>query len=223
MSDQMSITTLAGIITHDLKNQLQSLTSLLEGFSDSINDEQRPEFVQIEKNTFKITLEILRLTHLYKLQQHQSDHIPLSMNEHWLRDTATEVIENAHIQYPDIEFENLVDMDIAGFYSDQLIQLALLSAVNNSAQAGATKISLNCQTDKSSQTSDFTFTITDNGEGIDQAVLEHQVSTTKEFGTGLGLAFIDLICESHCNNSKCGRMDLLNNPEGGATVSLYIP
>lgn len=223
MNKKMKISTLAGIITHDLKNQLQSLSSQMNNFADSISDQQQQEFQQINKNTFKITLEILRLTQLFKLQQQQADEVPLSMNEHWLRDTATIVIENAQIQYPDIAFENLVEMDIQGFYSDQLLQLALLSAINNSAQAGATRITLNCHTDKTSQVSNFNFFIIDNGDGVDSKIINQETDSTKEFGTGLGLAFIRLICESHCNKGQCGRLDLINNPEGGATISLYIP
>jgi signal transduction histidine kinase len=63
--------------------------------------------------------------------------------------------------------------------------------------------------------------VTDNGPGIDPAILPHIFNafvTTKPNGTGLGLAIsYDIILKHN------GRIEAKNNPEGGATFSIWLP
>jgi signal transduction histidine kinase len=63
--------------------------------------------------------------------------------------------------------------------------------------------------------------ISDTGEGIEPDMLERIFTpfvTTKASGTGLGLAKVFSIMESHD-----GRIECASEKQAGATFSLYIP
>lgn len=67
----------------------------------------------------------------------------------------------------------------------------------------------------------LSFTVKDNGPGIDQADINKILEpfyTTKSQGTGLGLAVVSTVAKSHKGHLLCG-----NNPHSGAYFSLLLP
>ncbi|SHN63225.1 sensor histidine kinase [Desulfovibrio litoralis] len=61
----------------------------------------------------------------------------------------------------------------------------------------------------------------DSGPGFSQDVLEHLLDpfyTTKDEGTGLGLPIVNSIVSSHG-----GEINFMNNPEGGAIITIILP
>lgn len=123
------------------------------------------------------------------------------------------------LQFPNIIINNQIDNDSQGFYNDQLIQLALVTLITNSVQAGATQISLNCEEHNDDS---LTFIIQDNGPGFNEAILDGSISTTKAVGTGLGLHFVKMICQAHLSSNKQGKLSISNN-ETGAVAHLFLP
>lgn len=215
MSDNMSFGHLAGVVIHDLKNQLQSLTDQQNRTISEIPEEYHHLLMPMIIQTNQLKDDALRLVSLLRLE-HQ-EHFP--MDECWPSDTVCNAIESCRIQYPDLMMSSNIDPDIQGFYNEQLIQLALVTLINNSAQAGATDVTLSCA---EGEKGSLTFTIEDNGPGVEDEILNGTAATTKEDGTGLGLTFVRMICEAHDTAGKKGSVDL-DNTENGARVNLLIP
>lgn len=64
-------------------------------------------------------------------------------------------------------------------------------------------------------------TVKDNGAGLETGIAQkifEPFYTTKSQGTGLGLAVVNTVVNSHKGFAKCG-----NNTNGGAFFSMYIP
>ena len=71
------------------------------------------------------------------------------------------------------------------------------------------------------ETHEILITISDSGRGIDPFILPNIFDafvTNKERGTGLGLTISYEIVTKHR-----GRIEAVNNPEGGATFSVWLP
>jgi two-component system, LuxR family, sensor kinase FixL len=104
------------------------------------------------------------------------------------------------------------------------IQQVLLNLLRNSIDAlGAVAAQHRSIVIRSAATDagDVTVTVTDNGPGIDPAVLDRLFMpfvTSKADGTGLGLAISRTIAESHK-----GRLDYVAPPERGASFVLTLP
>lgn len=67
----------------------------------------------------------------------------------------------------------------------------------------------------------FVLTVSDNGPGIDEALLANifePYKTSKTKGSGLGLAIVKRIVEEHG-----GRVIAKNNKSGGARINVYLP
>ncbi len=206
---------LVAAYAHDLKNQLQALTEQQEMLVVDLPKEYQLKLAPMISHTNKIKEDTLRLVSLYRLENTQQ----INRDDAWPHDTANQAIESCLLQFPSIIINNKIDNDSQGFYNDQLAQLALVTLITNSVQAGATQISLNCEEHDDDS---LTFIIEDNGPGFNKAILDGSISTTKAAGTGLGLHFVKMICKAHLGANKQGKLSLSNN-NTGAVARLFLP
>ena len=206
---------LAAAFVHDLKNQLQALSAQQDLLINDLPDEYQQKLIPMLRQTNRIKEDTLRLVSVFRLENKDS----FAMDDAWPKDTASNAIESCHLQFPDLNIGNHISQDAQGFYNEQLIQLALATLITNSAQAGATQVELQCE---EGDNQSLSIIIRDDGPGFCQDILEGLADTTKAEGTGLGLSFVEMICQAHKGSGKQGILTISNSDEG-ATATLFLP
>lgn len=99
------------------------------------------------------------------------------------------------------------------------IEQVLINLVKNAVEAGSPTEGVEIQVQDAG--TQFLLQVRDRGSGMAPAVLEQALLpfySTKRSGTGLGLALAREITEAHG-----GRIRLANRPDGGLSVSLWLP
>lgn len=215
MENQAKFEHLVAAVAHDLKNQLQSLNDQQDKIINELPTEYQQEFAPMLRQTNRIKEDALRLVSLFKLEHQQQ----FPMDDCWPRDTASDAIESCSIQHPELVFDNRINLEAQGFYNEQLIKLALITLINNSAQAGAHQVEILCEEDNKQG---INLIVHDDGPGFSDAILKGDSNTTKPEGTGLGLIFVDMICQAHRSAGKQGTLQLSNSATG-AMATLYLP
>ena len=205
---------LVAAVIHDLKNQLQSLLDYEQDAISQIPARYHRHLQPILQRTNRLKNDTMQMVSLFRLEQKENFH----MDDAWPRDTASDAIEATQLQYPTIQLVNEIGDECQGFYNENLIQLALVTLITNSAQAGATHITLTADDSQG-----LTINVQDDGHGFDKTNLSGEKDTTKTEGSGLGLFFVKLIAEAHRQGEDCGKVTIANRAQGGATVSLHLP
>lgn len=212
----MKFEQLLAAVVHDFKNQLQSLLDFEQDVITRIPQQYHKELEPILQRTNRLKNDSLQLITLYRF--HENNRFP--MDDAWPRDTVNDAIEATSLQFPSIVFKNSVDDDCQGFYNETLIQLALVTLITNSAQAGATEIEINADDADGS----LMIEINDNGSGFSREVLAGEADSTKEGPSGLGLYFVQLIAQHHAQGEHHGTIKINNRKQiSGAQVRLYLP
>lgn len=206
---------MVGAVIHDLKNQLQTLLVCEQDVMQQLPSQYHHLLKPILQNTNRLQNDALQMMTLFRLEKSRD----FPMDDAWPHDTALDAIESTQIQFPNIKFINDIAESIQGVYNDDLVQLALITLITNSAQAGATRIHIRGDCDDHA----VTLHLEDNGHGFDQNVLNGEQITTKTGGSGLGLYLVDLIAEHHSLGTHKGKVSCSNLPKGGAEVQICLP
>jgi len=131
----------------------------------------------------------------------------------------SELIEQWQHQRPTTKLELASDLNNikAQILAEQTMTQALISILNNAADASPEKIIL-----KAEQNEDqITITVMDNGSGLDSMIQKHagkQTYSSKEQGLGLGLFLAYASIER-----LGGSIYLSNRQQGGASVKVILP
>lgn len=200
---------------HDLKNQLQTLSNQQDKLINELPAEYQGQLTPMIRQTHQLNRDTLRLVSLFRLENNHR----INMDDAWPKDTVNDAIEACLVQFPDLVIDNQISTDAQGFYNEQLIQLAFVTLMTNSAQAGAKHLVLTCEENDNQSLNIF---VQDDGPGFDQDILEGLSDTTKPEGTGLGLYFVEMICSAHQSSGKQGKLTISNHSDG-ALASLFLP
>jgi signal transduction histidine kinase len=206
---------LVAAYVHDLKNQLQSLTTQQDLLINELPAEYQQKLTPMLQQTNQIKEDTLRLVNLFRLENKDN----FIMDDAWPRDTASNAIESCLLQFPALNIDNHISEDTQGFYNEQLIQLALTTLITNSAQAGAKYVELRCE---EGENQNLNIIVYDDGPGFSQDILDGLADTTKAEGTGLGLSFVEMICQAHKGADKPGNLTI-HNSATGAMAQLFLP
>jgi len=206
---------LVAAFVHDLKNQLQSLSGQQDLLVSELPEEYLQKLTPMLRQTNQIKEDTLRLVSVFRLENKDS----FAMDDAWPRDTASDAIASCLIQFPELSIDNRINLDAQGFYNEQLVQLALVTLITNSAQAGAKHVELLCE---EGENQSLSIIVHDDGPGFDQDILDGLMDTTKAEGTGLGLSFVEMICQAHQGAGKQGSLNI-SNSKAGAIASLFLP
>ncbi len=206
---------LVAAFVHDLKNQLQALSGQQDLLINDLPEKYQQKLAPMLRQTNQIKEDTLRLVSLFRLEHKEH----FAMDDAWPRDTASNAIESCRLQFPELEFCNHISMDAQGFYNEQLVQLALVTLITNSAQAGARQVELLCE---ELDNQSLNIIIHDDGPGFSNDILEGLADTTKIEGTGLGLSFVEMICQAHQATDRAGQLTI-SNSKAGAIATLYLP
>jgi len=130
----------------------------------------------------------------------------------------------------DLEVDTIVDRDLPPLLADESrLRQSLINLVRNACEAAgaaeAPRVVVSAALEREGSAPAgaewVTVTVTDNGPGIDPAMRSKiflPFFTTKESGTGMGLAHVHKTVTGHG-----GDVTLLETPEGGATFRLRLP
>ncbi len=107
-----------------------------------------------------------------------------------------------------------------GFFDAGQLQQVVINLLKNARESGSTPLAIELAVEAEADGA-ATLSVSDRGPGMSDDVLRSALLpffTTKERGTGLGLALCREIVEAHR-----GRMWLARRAGGGLTVSLWLP
>jgi PAS domain S-box-containing protein len=207
-------------VSHELNNPLQAIQNALFLLKDegTISSQGQADLKIILSETERMATMLERLRATYRPFRVE-DFQPVVVND-LIKDVNA--LMATHLRNHQISFEFDPDPELPAIpgLSDQLRQV-ILNLFMNAAEAMADGGLLIASTDFVKEGKEIMISITDTGPGIDPAILPNIFEafvTNKEGGTGLGLAIVHEIVIKHG-----GRIEVANNPLGGAAFMLWLP
>lgn len=207
-------------VSHELNNPLQAIQNALflikEESTLSVQGRQDLDIVLSETERMAALIE--RLRSAYRPIR-VTDFQPVQLNS--LIEDVYALI-GTHLRHKNITFGFLPDAELPEVIgvSDQLRQV-VLNLFLNSVEVMQPGGQLLVQTRHVPDQHEVLFSVSDTGPGIDPELLPRIFDpfiTSKHTGTGLGLTIThDIIQEHH------GRIEAMNNPDGGAVFNVWLP
>jgi signal transduction histidine kinase len=207
-------------VSHELNNPLQAIQNALFLLRDEkgISAQGKGDLEIVLSEAERMTALIGRLRATYRATQ-MEDFQATQINN---------IIEDVyaliatHLRHNEISFEFHPDpnLPMIPVLTDQIRQV-LLNLLMNAVEAMTTGGKLTISTQLLAESDEILLRISDTGPGIDPSILPNIFEpfvTDKERGTGLGLTITyDIILKHH------GRIQAENNPQSGATFSVWLP
>jgi nitrogen fixation/metabolism regulation signal transduction histidine kinase len=200
------------IINHELNNSLAPISSMVHSARlIAQNPEQLPKlgrvFDTIEERTQHLTAFLEGYARFARLPKPRPDRVV------W-----QSFLDNLQALFPKVQMGAAPSGD-AWFDAGQ-IQQTLINLLKNAAEASNAELPIELQVDMSADGS-ATITVADRGSGMTDDVLRNALVpffSTKEKGTGLGLALCREIVEAHR-----GKLRLARREGGGLEVTCWLP
>jgi len=212
---------LAAGIAHEVRNPMASISGSIQMLKDGLSENDlNNRLMDI------INREINRLNNLVNdflsfAKPKKTEYQPFDLNQLILE--SLELFKNS--RYWDNRISLKTDLQQAvTVESDpeqvkQILWNLLLNASEAMTQGGELHVSTNSNSGSNGKRAKIV--VRDTGKGFDQAALSHLFTpfyTTKEQGSGLGLATVKRITEG-----LKGEIHGTNHPEGGAQLTLILP
>jgi signal transduction histidine kinase len=207
-------------VSHELNNPLQAIQNALFLLKEEANlsSQGHQDLSLILSETERMAALIERLRSAYRPVRIK-DFQPVQLNN--LVEDVYALIAT-HMRHKQIAFEFIPDPElpeISGI-SDQIRQV-VLNLFLNAIEVMKPGSCLTVQTRSLVPLKEALLSVKDTGPGIDPEILPRIFEpfvTSKSTGTGLGLTItLDIIQQHH------GRIEVENNPEGGATFRVWLP
>jgi PAS domain S-box-containing protein len=208
---------LAAALAHEINNPLQSIGSSMELALDfPLSDEERLEYLEAVRQEIdrlmSLTGKVLDFARPIRLERE-----PISLSEvvRYAITLAGKQLQHSRIR---IDLDLPEDMPLVKASRDQLAQVFLnlvINAIEAMPSGGKLRISAHAENRQA------ILHFQDNGPGIPEQALEtvfEPFHTTKEEGTGLGLAVSYSIIQQHG-----GTIAASNTPDGGALFTIVLP
>ena len=200
------------IINHELNNSLAPISSMVHSARlIAKNPEQLPKldrvFDIIEERSSHLAAFLEGYARFARLPKPRLERVALG--PFW---------EGIRMLYPALNLTAAPSQD--GYFDAGQIQQALINLLKNAFEAGSetSRVELAVSVD---ETAAATFTVSDRGTGMTDDVLKNALLpffSTKEKGTGLGLALCREIAEAHR-----GKLRVARREGGGIVVSIWLP
>jgi signal transduction histidine kinase len=207
-------------VSHELNNPLQAIQNALFLLQEEgrLSSQGKQDLKIILGETERMATLLERLRTSYQPAQAE-DFQPVQVNN-----TIEDVhaLVSTHLRHAHISFDFHADPGLPAIpgLGNQLKQVFLnlfMNAVDAMADGGR----LTLTTRWLAESQQALITVSDTGTGIDESLLPdifEAFITNKQKGTGLGLAISYEIVLKHN-----GRIQAENNPQGGATISIWLP
>ena len=207
---------LAAALAHEVKNPV----SLIKANIDYIREEKNLE--ECDKNFKVIDRELGKIDSLIKdFTVLSRDTVKESMEKIFVEDLINDVVESydISIQRKKIEFDiksRREDIACIGDYNK--ISILFFNIIKNAVEAIDSEGCIEINIDENDEY--ITVEVMDNGEGIKEdmlGIIGKPFMSTKEDGSGLGIAICKSIVEEHN-----GRFSIGNREEGGCVVRIEL-
>ena len=202
------------IINHELNNSLAPISSMVHSARlIAKNPEQIAKlervFDTIEERTSHLTAFLEGYARFARLPQPRSTRVP------W-----APFLDGIRMLYPGLKVNEAPSQD--GFFDAGQVQQALINLLKNAFEAsessGVDSVELSVTPGEAGSA---TISVADRGTGMSDEVLKNALLpffSTKEKGTGLGLALCREIVEAHR-----GKLSVARREGGGLAVSIWLP
>jgi len=200
------------IINHELNNSLAPISSMVHSARlIAQNPEQLPKlgrvFDTIEERTLHLTAFLEGYARFARLPKPRLDRVS------W-----QPFLDNLHALFPQANFGPAPATD--GWFDAAQLQQTLINLLKNAVEASGAAPEVELSADVAADGS-CSITVSDRGSGMTDEVLKSALVpffSTKEKGTGLGLALCREIVEAHR-----GKLRLARRTEGGMEISCWLP
>ena len=200
------------IINHELNNSLAPIASMVHSARlIAQNPEQLPKlgkvFETIDERTRHLTAFLEGYARFARLPKPRPERVA------W-----QPFLENLQALYPQVRFGDVPAPD--GYFDAGQLQQTLINLLKNALEASGDAPQVELLAEMSNDGS-ATITVRDRGAGMSDEVLKNALVpffSTKEKGTGLGLALCREIVEAHR-----GKLRLMRRVGGGMEISCYLP
>lgn len=206
----------AGVI-HDAKNGLTVLDTWLD---EARRTAPSPALDEARVVAARIGAQLVALLALYRASE---DSLRLAIEDHDLTDFCQEVTSEI-ILSPGTGARIESDVAAAGAigawaFDAYQVKLVLQEALRNALRHGRQRVRFALAAPVGGG---LRFSVSDDGPGFPQEVLNGQAPAMDGGGSGIGLAFARLIAERHTTpDGARGRIELAN--DGGAVFALILP
>lgn len=202
---------------HDAKNGLNLLDAWLE---EARRSAPSPALDEARAVAARISAQLVELLALYRAGE---DSLRLAIEDHDLidfcRDVTDEIIlppGSAHRIESDLGPAAALG---AWAFDAYLVKLVLQEALRNALRHGRQHVRFAVTAQAGGG---LRFTVSDDGPGFPQEVLDGEARGMDSGSSGIGLVFARLIAERHATPGGChGRIELAN--DDGATFALVLP
>lgn len=208
--------TLVAIAIHDAKNGLTSLNTWL---AEAQREHPSTAVSEAQAVATRIGAQLVELLALYRENEGS---LRLAIDDHYLSDFCSDMF--AELSFPPgkaVELRQATEAaDTIGSWAFDAYQvkMVLLDALRNAARHANSWV----QFDLAQTPEGLCFSISDDGPGFPDELLQGGETTMAAGGSGLGLSFAHLIARRHATpNGRHGRIEMLN--QGGAVFRLYLP
>ncbi len=202
---------LAGALSHEIKNPLNSLYLTLQVLEQELEDDRLKEYVRTMKG------EVRRLNSSVESHMGFLRMRPLKSPVN-LMEVAKEALEALAQELKDKGIKaHLLGDPVEAETDANLLKTVIINLLKNSAEAGATSI----EVETGGSDSMVYIEVRDNGPGIEEGQLPQVFKpyfSTKQKGTGIGLTLSKRIVET-----LGGSISLENIPGGGLRVLITLP
>ena len=200
------------VISHELNNALTPVSSLVHSAELAAADPERADRTREIFRTIRG-----RLDHLQGFIEGYSRFARLPRPRKRAVDWREFLASLA--EYPTLELDGEVPTH-AGWFDPAQMQQVVVNLVKNAIEAsdGAAEVRLRFAASPETGT---VLQVVDRGRGMDEETLKKALLpfySTKKTGTGLGLPLCREILEAHD-----GKLSLERNPDGGMTVTCWLP
>jgi nitrogen fixation/metabolism regulation signal transduction histidine kinase len=200
------------IINHELNNSLAPISSMVHSARlIAQSPEQLPKltrvFDTIEERTSHLTAFLEGYARFARLPKPRPDRV------HW-----QPFLDNLHALFPQARFGPAPTTD--GWFDAAQLQQTLINLLKNAVEASGDAPDVELSAEMAPDGS-CSITVADRGTGMSDEVLKSALLpffSTKEKGTGLGLALCREIVDAHR-----GKLRLTRRSEGGMEITCWLP
>jgi K+-sensing histidine kinase KdpD len=212
-------TALYAALIHELKNNLGLLSMTL----DSIPMQAESQHDRPVNDARLLCQSVIdRLQQALLIYKANNQQLQPAIDAYSPHDLVRELMERTvalsrgHLR---IEAELVADVPAIWFFDRDLIEMALVNAIQNSLAYARSSIRI----EASMVEGCLALSVRDDSDGYPEHILTSVATNTpyRATGTGLGLQFARLIVQTHENRGRFGELRLYN--DSGAVFSLLLP